>query len=109
MSKMNKTLKNCILAVLCFFAASVVGFFLIINFDGKEKDDVNATDSVSYLYTLTEYNGKIALYKNGFSMPIEIFDVNINSLPQSDRELIKNGIHASNDSEIQRFIEDYTS
>lgn len=106
---MNKTLKNLILSVLCFFAVIITGFIMFINFGSKEKEIINAADSVSHLYTLTEYNGKIALYKNGFSMPVEIFDVNINSLPQSDRELIKNGIHAESDSEIQKFIEDYTS
>lgn len=106
---MNKTLKNCILAVLCFLAVIVIGFFTVLNFGGKKDETTTVVTAANSLYTLTEYNGKIALYKNGFSMPVEIFDVNISSLPQSDRELITNGIHAQNDEEIQKYIEDYTS
>ena len=54
-------------------------------------------------------NGKIALFKRGYSMPVEIFDVNTNSLPQSDRELIIVGVTAYSDEEAQKLVEDYTS
>ncbi len=42
-------------------------------------------------------------------MPVEIFDVNTNSLPQSDRELISVGVTAYSDEEAQKLVEDYTS
>ena len=56
----------------------------------KKKSSFTESEgtTVAALYTITDYNGKIALFKRGYSMPVEIFDVNTNSLPQSDRELI---------------------
>lgn len=75
----------------------------------KNKITESAETTVAALYTITDYNGKIALFKRGYSMPVEIFDVNTNSLPQSDRELIIMGVTAYSDEEAQRLVEDYTS
>ena len=77
----------------------------------KKKSSFTESEetTVAALYTITDYNGKIALFKRGYSMPVEIFDVNTNSLPQSDRELIIVGVTAYSDEEAQKLVEDYTS
>lgn len=106
---MNRTLKNCIIVAVCCFLVITVGAVILLNYDGKKDEAPTAVTEVQHLYTLTEYGGRIALYKKGFSMPVEIYDINISSLPLSDRELIKNGINAESDDEIQKVIEDYTS
>lgn len=61
------------------------------------------------LYTLSEYDGKLALFKRGYSMPVEIYDVYLSSLPDSEQSKIKDGISAESDDEILKIIEDYTS
>lgn len=67
------------------------------------------TTSPSPLYTLSQYDGKLALFKRGYSMPIEIYEVYLSSLPQDEQSKIKSGISAQTDEEILKIIEDYTS
>lgn len=61
------------------------------------------------LYTLSQYDGKLALFKRGYSMPVEIYEVYLSSLPQDEQSKIKSGISAQTDEEILKIIEDYTS
>ena len=60
-------------------------------------------------YTVMEYEGKIAVFKNEENIPFEIFDSFAAVLPDTDRELLKNGIIANSTEELQKIIEDYTS
>lgn len=107
---MKKALLKCIatsVAALTLLGAVTV----IILKSPKKKSSFTEREetTVAALYTITDYNGKIALFKRGYSMPVEIFDVNTNSLPQSDRELIIVGVTAYSDEEAQKLVEDYTS
>ena len=74
-----------------------------------EKVTPPETTSTSPLYTLSQYDGKLALFKRGYSMPVEIYEVYLSSLPQSEQSKIKSGISAQTDEEILKIIEDYTS
>lgn len=67
------------------------------------------TTSTSPLYTLSQYDGKLALFKRGYSMPVEIYEVYLSSLPQDEQSKIKSGISAQTDEEILKIIEDCTS
>ena len=66
------------------------------------------TPPIDY-YTVTEYQGKIAVFKNSDTVPIDVYDSYVSVLPQHDRELLKNGIRTESTSELQKIIEDYTS
>ena len=86
---MKKALLKCIAASVA--ALTLLGAVTVIILKSpKKKSSFTESEetTVAALYTITDYNGKIALFKRGYSMPVEIFDVNTNSLPQSDRELI---------------------
>lgn len=61
-----------------------------------------------YAYVLKEYNGKIAVFETNSENPLEVFSIFIDTLPQIDRELLKDGIPAGNKAELLRLIEDYT-
>lgn len=74
-----------------------------------EKVTPPETTSPSPLYTLSQYDGKLALFKRGYSMPVEIYEVYLSSLPQAEQSKIKSGISAQTDEEILKIIEDYTS
>ncbi len=108
---MKKALLKCIAASVA--ALTLLGAVTVIILKSPKKEKSSFTESeettVAALYTITDYNGKIALFKRGYSMPVEIFDVNTNSLPQSDRELILVGVTAYSDEEAQKLVEDYTS
>ena len=60
-------------------------------------------------YTITEYQGKIAVFKNSDAIPMDVYDSYVSALPQHDRELLKSGIRTESTSELQKIIEDYTS
>ena len=108
---MKKALLKCIAASVA--ALTLLGAVTVIILKSpKKKSSFTESEetTVAALYTITDYNGKIALFKRGYSMPVEIFDVNTNSpLPQSDRELIIVGVTAYSDEEAQKLVEDYTS
>ena len=107
---MKKALLKCIAASVA--ALTLLGAVTVIILKSpKKKSSFTESEetTVAALYTITDYNGKITLFKRGYSMPVEIFDVNTNSLPQSDRELIIVGVTAYSDEEAQKLVEDYTS
>lgn len=107
---MKKALLKCIAASVA--ALTLLGAVTVIILKSpKKKSSFTESEetTVAALYTIADYNGKIALFKRGYSMPVEIFDVNTNSLPQSDRELIIVGVTAYSDEEAQKLVEDYTS
>ena len=56
-----------------------------------------------------DYNGKLAVFKNNSDMPVRIFNVYLDNLPESDKADLKKGITCKDDAELKRLIEDYTS
>ena len=107
---MKKALLKCIAASVA--ALTLLGAVTVIILKSpKKKSSFTESEetTVAALYTITDYNGKIALFKRGYSMTVEIFDVNTNSLPKSYRELIIVGVTAYSDEVAQKLVEDYTS
>ena len=107
---MKKALLKCIAASVA--ALTLLGAVTVIILKSpKKKSSFTESEetTVAALYTITDYNGKIALFKRGYSMPVEIFDVNTNSMPQSDRELIIVGVTAYSYEEAHKLVDDYTS
>lgn len=64
---------------------------------------------ISAQYRLSEYDGRIAVFENDSSMPFEVFDVYVSSLPYNEQVIIRNGLTASTKAQLQQLIEDYTS
>lgn len=63
-------------------------------------------------YMLKDYFGKIAIYKvypSGESTLMSIVDIDINSLPEKDREHLQKGIGVTTEEEMLQLIEDYMS
>ncbi|MGN0571250.1 MAG: hypothetical protein ACI4K9_03620 [Candidatus Fimenecus sp.] len=106
---MRKTLLKCIGVVVCtLIFVGAVGVFSLSAGETKDTAQQNTKASVPK-YTFSVYQGRLALYERGFAMPVEIFDVYLDTLPQEEQEKIKTGICAESDAEIQKIIEDYTS
>lgn len=106
---MQKTLLKCIgIVAFSLVVVTAVGVFSLSA--GETKDTVQQNTKVSVpKYTFTVYQNKLALYERGFAMPVEIFDVYLDTLPKEEQKKIKAGICADSDAEIQKIIEDYTS
>ncbi len=60
-------------------------------------------------YTLREYEGKIAVFSEEGSLPVSILDIDIRTLPISERQALAKGIYAANEEELNKRIEDYSS
>lgn len=97
------------LVVFAVLTITVLGVLFVT----LDKDIENKIIENPYLmedyYTLSEYKGKIAVFKNQESIPIDIYDVYVSTLPQHDRNLLEKGIRIETTEELQRLIEDYTS
>ncbi len=97
------------LVVFAVITITVLGvLFVTLDKDMQEKVIENPYLMDDY-YTLSEYKGKIAVFKNQESIPIDIYDVYVSTLPQHDRTLLEQGIKIETPEELQRLIEDYTS
>lgn len=65
-------------------------------------------DEIIY-YTLKEYKGYIALFTGENNEPTEVFDTEVNSLSDYDKNLMKEGITEYSYNAIRNRIEDFTS
>lgn len=83
--------------------------FLMLNANFNQSIKENKYISPTEYYILSEYQGKIAVFRNDDNIPINVFDTYLSTLPQHDRQLIKEGIKANTTDELQQLIEDYTS
>ena len=58
---------------------------------------------------LSQWEGKLAVFLEGNPMPDEVFDVYIASFPEEEQIRLRQGIRVTNDTELARYLEDYTS
>lgn len=106
---MLRTLGKCTAAVIIFLIAAVVITFASINSpNGSIREEKTSSENIN-IYTLSDYKGRIALYKQGYAMPVEIYDIYVDSLPEEEQEKVESGIEAKTDAEILKIIEAYTS
>lgn len=102
MKKKTETL----LFSLIFAVSSVM---LIISC--KTAENIKKTDSdistVGFVYTVKEFNGKVAIFEYGEKLPFQILECPISSLPQDEADKIITGIDISNEKQLQNLIEAY--
>lgn len=103
----NKKVKTAFFSAICVFAFALL--FAMINNDKNSIGNKDPGAEAKDYYTVAEYDGKIAVFKNEENIPLEIFDSYAAVLPEADRELLRNGIRVNSTEELQKIIEDYTS
>lgn len=110
-------MKTKIMALILLIAVVPIG--IMLSKHTQKGQEINSTTSESYSYSLEstealyeymlkEYNGKLAVFETNSEHPVEVFSIFVDSLPQVDRDLLKDGIPASTKAELLRLIEDYT-
>lgn len=62
-----------------------------------------------HLYKVSDFKGKLAVYEGNSKIPYKVYNLYINSLPESDQILLKNGIYLNSFAEVKKIIEEYTS
>ncbi len=60
-------------------------------------------------YRLADYEGRIAVYSSENAAPVEVFDIQTNSLPEEEYKRILSGIIAKDEKQLHQLIEIYTS
>lgn len=103
----KKHFKIILFSALCICV--IAGLFMALNRDIENKVIENPYTPRNDYYTVAEYQGKIAVFKNTDTIPLDVYDTYVSEFPEHDRQLLKEGIRADNPGELQKIIEDYTS
>lgn len=103
----KKHLKIILFSAFCFCV--IAGLFMVLNRDIENNVIENPYTPQNDYYIVTEYQGKIAVFKNTDTIPLDVYNIYIEYLPDHDRRLLAEGIRADSPGELQKIIEDYTS
>lgn len=103
----KKHVRIILFSALCICV--IAALFMVLNRDIENNIRENPYTPQNDYYTVTEYQGKIAVFKNNDTIPLDVYDTYVSFLPEHDRQLLKEGIRANNTAELQKIIEDYTS
>ena len=105
---MSYSLKKLIaFSIISLFTLTTL--FIQLNNDIEKREIEELTDNTPTYYTVKEYDGKVTIFRNEDTQPLNIYDSYVSVLPQSDQEKLKSGITVSNTDDLQKVIEDYTS
>ncbi len=74
-----------------------------------DNSNITTMTSQSNIYTIKEYNGHIGVFLNDETHPYKEVNVSLSTLPEEDQELLKKGITANSQGEVQIILEDYIS
>ncbi len=98
--------------ILIFFFICIFSLTLLyVNLNHSiEKENIRDRITITQdYYTIKEYNGKVAVFKNNEVNPTTVFESYTSLLPEKDRQRLQNGIRVESKEELQKVIEDFTS
>lgn len=100
--------KYCVIYSLITITFIITLLVTSISLAAVSKNDPEIISTTNgYMLILKEHNGKIAIFKDLNSNPVEILDVYVEYLPILDRVQLKEGIKVDSESQLNRLIEDY--
>lgn len=100
--KIIKMVSISALVLFCFIFAA----FNIFNFVYEDRQ-IQVYENEKYIIGV--YEEKIAVFAQGDSVPIEVYDVYVTTLPENDQKDIRKGIVVYGRVKLKYLIEDYTS
>ena len=110
-SQIMKIYQGLIVLFILIFAVMTM-YLLIISKKIEKIVDNNVQDvfeevvsTEKTVYTVKEYNGKIAIYEN--EALIYTLDRYVFTLPEYDKKLLSSGIVVSTEEELYKIIEEY--
>jgi len=100
--KIIKIISIAVFTVLCLgFAA-----FNIFNFVYEDRQ-IQVYENEKYVIGV--YEERVAVFAQGDSIPIEVYDVYVSTLPETDQRELKKGVKVFGKIKLKQLIEDYTS
>lgn len=94
-----------ITAALLGITASVTS--LVLPAINQKADGSSSQTEVAPVYQLREYEGRIGVFLDGSPDPYDILEVPVELLPEYDRELLREGITVTDETELNSLIEDF--
>lgn len=73
----------------------------------EPEDEEQVEEPAEITYNVKEYGGKIGVFSESGAL-IRIIDINIKSLPATDRDLLEKGFSVKGESALLSIVEDYT-
>lgn len=68
-----------------------------------------SNESIIPTYYATVIGNYVVIYKDGDTEPMMTTDIDVRTLPEVDKQLLKQGIILSDETAISNFLEDYGS
>lgn len=94
--------------IILFLAITIAIFSVCFSVTAKPNNQQAIhIEKTTVKYYLGEFKGKLAIYKTDSVTPLEVLDIEINSLPERDITRINNKIYADSLNEIISIAEDY--
>lgn len=75
----------------------------------QESSAVPTDTKQSDSYTVKEYQGHLAVFKNNDAVPFLEYETDIQLLPEKDRDILKEGKTVHTMAEVEKIVEDYDS
>lgn len=98
------------IAIFFIFSLAVLTFLFVQLNKQIELTEINELSEKRIVhYTVKEYEGKVAIFRDNETEPFNIYNSYVSVLPDSDQKKLKKGITVSSTEELQEIIEDYTS
>ena len=110
--KTKNILKIVSLIGIILLLAVVLVLNILINSDRNSQfpeEEHTSSEEGETVYKISEHNGKLAIFLLGDSEPIKVYDLFLNSLPEKDAEMLRDGILVYSKPDLHQLIEDYTS
>lgn len=60
-------------------------------------------------YYISVYGDHVAVFQLGHELPCQILETRVDSLPEYDQQLLRKGIAAKDDKELNQMLQDYES
>ena len=102
----SKKLKFSLFSAICVLCLATL--FVNLNNDIKTYENEEKTNQQE-IYTIKEFEGRIAVFKNSDKAPFTVYESYVSLLPPQDRQRLQNGIRVDNTTDLQKILEDYTS
>lgn len=94
----------------CILSAGTAAAFSSLHQQRQRENSILSESSISSpMYWLREYEGRLAVFRDGTDTPVQIIDLDVRTLPPYDQGLLQSGIAADSEQELSRLLEDYTS
>lgn len=100
--------KHIFIIVLILVLSTIINVLVVAKANKNSEPAIATTETEQMFYTLGDYKGRIAIFKDDMKKPLKVYDIFTSSLPEEDSRNIKNGIKLTED-EVEKYVYEYIS